>query len=187
MPTKISYLRNSGLTGTRMHILAIIEHASRRVRIVGATANPTAAWVTQAGRNLAMDLQDAGCRPGFLIRDRDGKYAALFDTILADAGIEVVVSGVRMPRMNAIIERWIQSCRRELLDRMLVWNQAHLLHALREYERHYNAHRPHRGISNARPLQPLPDPISDPGQLARLDIRRRDRLAGIIREYEHAA
>jgi transposase InsO family protein len=151
------------LTGARMHILAVIEHASRRVRILGATANPTAGWVTQAARNLAMDLQDAGCRARFLIRDRDGKYPALFDTILADAGIEVVLSGIQMPRMNSIMERWIQSCRRELLDRMLVWNHAHLLHALREYERHYNGHRPHRGISSTRPLHPLPDPITDPG------------------------
>jgi transposase InsO family protein len=108
------------LTGTRMHILAVIEHASRRVRILGATANPTAGWVRQAARNLAMDLGDAGCRARFLIRDRDGKYPALFDAILADAGVEVVLSGVRMPRMNAIMERWIQSCRHELLDRMLV-------------------------------------------------------------------
>jgi hypothetical protein len=62
----------------------------------------------------------------------------LFDTILADSDIEVVLSGVQMPRMNSIMERWIQSCRRELLDRTLMWNQAHLLHALCEYERHYN-------------------------------------------------
>jgi putative transposase len=89
--------------------------------------------------------------------------------------------------MNAIMERWIQSCRSELLDRMLMWNHAHLLHALRQYERRHNAHRPHRGISNARPLHPLPDPITDPGQLARLDIQRRDRLGGIIHEYKHAA
>jgi transposase InsO family protein len=119
------------LTGTRMYVIAVIEHATRRVRILGATAHPTTAWVTQAVRNLAMDLQDAGRRARFLIRDRDGKYPALFDAILADAGITVVLSGVQVPRMNAIMERWIQSCRHELLDRMLVWNQAHLLHALR--------------------------------------------------------
>jgi transposase InsO family protein len=170
-----------------MYVLAVIEHATRRVRILGATAHPTAAWVTQAVRNLAMDLQDAGCRARFLIRDRDGKYPALFDTILADAGIEVVLSGVQMPRMNSIMERWIQSCRHELLDRMLIWNQAHLLHALHEYERHHNAHRPHRGISNARPLHPLPEPVTDPDQVTHLDIRRRDRLGGLLHEYEHAA
>jgi transposase InsO family protein len=175
------------LTGTRMYVLAIIEHATRRVRILGATGHPTAVWVTQALRNLAMDLEDIGCQARFLIRDRDGRYPALFDAILADTGIQVVLSGVQMPRMNAIMERWIQSCRRELLDRTLIWNQAHLLHALHQYERHYNAHRPHRGIANARPLQPLPDPITALATVTHLDIRRRDRLGGIIHEYRHAA
>jgi transposase InsO family protein len=52
----------------------------------------------------------------YLIRDRDGKYPARFDTVLADAGINVVLSGVRMPCMNAVRERWMRTCRRELLD-----------------------------------------------------------------------
>jgi hypothetical protein len=90
------------LTGARMYILAVIEHASRRVRILGATAHPTAAWVAQAVRNLVLDLEDAGCRVKYLIRDRDGKYPALFDSILADAGITVVRSGVQMPRMKGV-------------------------------------------------------------------------------------
>jgi transposase InsO family protein len=134
-----------------------------------------------------MDLDDARCQVKYLSRDRDGKYPALFDAILADAGITIVLSGVRMPRMNSIMERWIQSCRRELLDRTLIWNQAHLLHALREYERHHNDHRPHRGIANARPLRPLPEPITDPTTLTRLRIRRHDRLGGLLHEYDRAA
>lgn len=166
-----------------MYVLAVIEHTTRRVRILGATQHPTAPWVTQAVRNLAMDLQDAGSRARFLIRDRDGKYPTLFDPILADTGIKVILSGVRMPRMNSVMERWIQTCRRELLDRTLIWNLPHLLHALHQFERHYNAHRPHRGINNARPLRPLPTPIT----VAHLNIRRRDRLGGLLHEYEHAA
>jgi putative transposase len=120
------FLETVTLTGKRMYVLAVIEHATRRVRILGATAHPTAAWVTQTARNLAIDLHDARSRARFLIRDRDGKYPPMFDTILTDAGITVVLSGVRMPRMNAIMERWIQTCRRELFDRTLIWNQAHL-------------------------------------------------------------
>jgi putative transposase len=89
--------------------------------------------------------------------------------------------------MNAIMERWVRTCHRELLDRTLIWNQPHLLHALREYEAFYNAHRPHQGIANTRPLAPLPEPITKVDQLARLRIRRRDRLGGILHEYEHAA
>ncbi|SMD27451.1 hypothetical protein SAMN05661093_11058 [Kibdelosporangium aridum] len=92
-------------TGARMYVLAVIEHAHRRIRILGATPHPTAEWVTQAARNLVMDLEDAGYRARFPIRDRDGKFPHLFDVILADASIEVALSGVQMPRMNSIVER----------------------------------------------------------------------------------
>jgi hypothetical protein len=111
----------------------------------------------------------------------------LFDVILADASIQVVLSGIQMPRMNSIVERWIQTCRHELLDRTLIYNQRHLLHALREYEQFYNTHRPHQGIANARPLQPLPMPITAQAQISQLNIRRRPRLGGILNEYHHAA
>jgi transposase InsO family protein len=174
-------------TGARMYILTVIEHASRRIRVLGATAHPTAAWVGEAARNLAMDLEDAGCKVKYLIRDRDGKYPGMFGAILADAGIDVVLSGIQVPRMNTIMERWVRTCRRELLDRTLTWNQQHLLHALREYEQFYNRHRPHQGIANVRPLKPLPEPITDPDQLARLNIHRRDYLGGVLHEYQHAA
>src|SRR3979411_630689 len=106
-----------------MYVFAVIEHANRQIRILGATAHPTASWVAQAAKNLVMDLEDAGCRARFMIRDRDGKFPALFDAVLADAGIEVVLSGIRIPRMNSIMERWVQTCRRELLDRTLIWNR----------------------------------------------------------------
>jgi putative transposase len=111
----------------------------------------------------------------------------MFDAILADAGIKVMLSGIQEPRINAIRERWVRTCRRELLDRTLIWNQRHLLHALREYEQFYNRHRPHQGIANVRPLKPLPKPITDQDQLGRLNIRRHDRLGGVLHEYEHAA
>jgi putative transposase len=175
------------VSGARLYVFAVIEHAHRRIRVLGATAHPTTSWVTQAARNLIMDLEDIGCRARFLIRDRDGKFPALFDAVLADAGIKVVLSGVQTPRMNSIMERWIQSCRRELLDRTLIWNQRHLLHALRQFERFYNSHRPHQGIANSRPLHPLPSPITDPVQITHLDIRRHERLGGILHEYRHAA
>jgi transposase InsO family protein len=167
--------------------LAVIEHATRRIRVLGATPQPTAAWVAQAARNLVMDLEDAGSRARFLIRDRDSKFPGLFDTVLKDAGIEIVLSGIQMPRMNAIMERWVLTCRRELLDRTLIWNQAHLLHALREFEQFYNAHRPHQGIASARPLRALPPPIPELAAATHLDDRRRDRLGGILHEYQHAA
>jgi putative transposase len=175
------------LNGAHLYVLAVIEHTSRRVRILGATPHPTASWVAQAAKNLVMDLEDVGSRARFLIRDRDGKFPSLFDTVLRDAGIEVVLSGVQMPKMNSLMERWVQTCRRELLDRTLIWNQQHLLHALREFEQFYNSHRPHQGIANARPLRPLPSPIPPTDVATHLRVYRRDRLGGILHEYRHAA
>jgi transposase InsO family protein len=160
------------LTGARLYVLAVVEHATRRVRVLGATPHPAASWVVQAAKNLVMDLEDAGARARFLIRDRDGKFPGLFDAVLCGAGVEVVLSGVRMPRMNSIMERWVQTCRHELLDRTLIWNQRHLLHSLREFEHFYNQHRPHRTLRSAAPLRPLPEPIADPERIAHLDVRR---------------
>jgi hypothetical protein len=91
------FIETVTLTGARMYILTVIEHANRRIRALGVTAHPTAAWVGQAARNLVMDLEDAGCKARYLIRDRDGKYPAMFDAILADAGITVVLSGIQVP------------------------------------------------------------------------------------------
>src|SRR5262249_13847947 len=119
------------LSGAHIYVLAVIEHASRRVRILGATAHPTTSWVVQAARNLVMDLQDRGCRAQLMLGDGDGKSPQLFDAVLGEGGIGVVLSGVRMPRMNSIMEGWVQPCRYELLDRTLIWNQHHLLHVLR--------------------------------------------------------
>ena len=146
--------------------------------------------VTLTGQRqyLLMDLEDAGnlARARFLIRDRDAKYPALLDKILSDAGISTVLAGVRMPRMNAITERWAKTLRTELLDRTLIWDETHLRHALREYERHYNLHRTHRSLAAAAPLRARPQP-REPDRIERLVIRRQDRLGGVLHEYRHVA
>ena len=184
----MDFIETVTLTGQRQYILAALHHAGRRVRILGTTAHPTHTWVTQAIRNLLMDLEDAGslARVRFLIRDRDTKYPALIGEILSTAGIATVLTGVRMPRMNSIIERWVKTLRIELLDRTLIWNEIHLRHVLREYERHCNQHRTHRSLAAAAPLRARPQPL-EPDQIERLTVRRRDRLGGVIHEYRHAA
>ncbi|MET7338771.1 integrase core domain-containing protein [Nonomuraea sp. NPDC005650] len=181
------FIETVTLGGRRPYILAVIEHATRRIRVRGTTAYPTVNWVAQAVENLVMDLEDAGCRLGYLIRDRDGKFPALMEEILAEAGIQTVLAGIRMPRVNAIMEWWVQSCRHELLDRCLLWNERHLQHALREYEQFYNRHRAHQALAQAAPLRPVPDPITDPERIMSLTVRRRDRLGGALHEYSHAA
>jgi hypothetical protein len=106
--------------------MAVIEHATRRIRILGVTLHPTGEWTAQQARNLIMDLGEQADRVKFMIRDRGSNYTAAFDAVLAGAGIRTVLCNVRTPRMNARAERWIGGCRRELLDRTLIWNQNHL-------------------------------------------------------------
>jgi hypothetical protein len=86
-------------------------------------------------------------------------------------------------RGNAIAERWIGGCRRELLDRTLIWNQAHLRRILSDYETHHNQHRPHRSLYCAAPLKPLPVPVD----LDLHRIRRRAQVGGLINEYRLVA
>jgi hypothetical protein len=140
-------------------VLAVIEHATRRIRIIGITLHPTGEGTTQQARNLIMDLGDHAGRVKFMIRDRGSNFTTAFDAVLADAGIRTVLCSIQTPRMNAIAERWIGGCRRELLDRTLIWNQAHLRRILHDYETHHNQHRPHRSLYGAAPLKPLPEPV----------------------------
>ena len=108
------------LDGTQAYVLAVTGHATRRIRILAVTLHPTGRWTTQQARNLIMDLGDQAQWVTFMIRDRGPDFTAAFDAVLADAGIRAVLCNVRTPRMNAIAERWIGGCRRELLDRALI-------------------------------------------------------------------
>ena len=171
------------LDGTQAYVLAVIEHATRRIRILGVTLHPTGEWTTQHARNLIMDLDEQAHRVKFMIRDRGSNFTTAFDAVLADAGIRTVLCNVRTPRMNAIAERWIGGCRRELLDRTLVWNQAHLRRILRAYEIHHNQHRPHRSLDAAAPLKPLPEPVN----LDRYRVRRHAHAGCLINEYRLVA
>jgi putative transposase len=167
------------LDGTRAYVLAVIEHTSRRIRILGVTLHPTGEWTAQQARNLLMDLDDQAHRVRFMIRDRGSNFTAAFDAALAEAGIRTVLCNIQTPRLNAIAERWIGGCRRELLDHALIWNQNHLRQILRQYETHHNQHRPHRSLHGAAPLKPLPEPVN----LAQYRIRRHAHVSGLINEY----
>jgi len=169
------------VTLRRLYCLFVMEVGSRYVHILGVTANPDGPWTTQQIRNLLMDLGDRDRAAGFrfLVRDRAGQFTASSDAVLASTGIQAVKIPPRSPRANAIAERWIGGCRRELLDRTLIWNQAHLRQILRQYETHHNQHRPHRSLSGAAPLKPLPGPVD----LEQYRVRRQARVGGAINEY----
>ena len=180
----LDFLTSDLLNGAKVYVLAVIEHGSRRAWVLGATEHPVQAWVVQQARNLLMDLEDAGTRVKFALHDRDASFAAAFDAVFRAAGVRVIRSAVQAPRMNSVMERWIGSCRRELLDRTPVWNQRHLMIVLREYENFYNTHRPHRTLKQAAPLRPLSDGVTD---LDHFRVQRRDRAGGVLHEYDLVA
>jgi hypothetical protein len=167
----------------RLYVLFFIEHGTRRVHLAGITAHPTGEWVTQQARNLLMNLEDHADGFRFLIRDRDAKFTAAFDAVLAAVDVRIIRTPVRAPRANAIAERWIASVRRECLDRMLITGERHLRLVLSEYVDHYNSHRPHRALRQSPPAgRPY-----HPDLGANVRVLRWDRLGGLIHEYSQVA
>jgi len=171
----------------RLYVLFFIELGSRRVHLAGSTANPTGAWVTQQARQFAWTLQERRPPFRFLIRDRDSKFTRDFDAVFASEGIhiEIIKTPVRAPKANAFAERFVRTARAECLDWLLIANRRHLERVLRIFVGHYNSHRPHRSLNlgppepSARRLRALPLPTAA--------VERRDRLGGLIHEYNVAA
>jgi putative transposase len=166
----------------RLYVLFAIELASRRVHVLGVTPHPVGEWVTQQARNLVMGIGEdvAGLR--FLVRDRDTKFTAAFDTVFAAEAVQVLITPVQAPRANAYAERWVGTVRREVLDRMLIFGGGQLRLVLAEFVDHYNVHRPHRALGQLPPLRPGESAVVPAGRVV-----RRDRLGGLIHEYAQVA
>jgi hypothetical protein len=132
-----------------------------------------------------MALADEGCTVRFLVRDRDAKFTAAFDEVVHSEGTRVIrrhPSGRPGPRRTR--QRWVRIVRRECLDWILILGCRHLERVLRTHVTHYNVHRPHRALAQNPPLgEPRPTSKSRIAQ----DVRRRDRLGGLLHEYALAA
>jgi len=161
-----------------LYVLFFIELSSRRVHLAGVSAHPRSAWVTQQARNLAIEGHLSQIR--FLIRDCDAKFSRPFDEVFRTEGVRVIRTPIRSPKANAFAERFVKTVRRECLDHLLISGERHGRRVLREYLRHYNEERPHRGLALETP---------EPGEPRSRDgaVVRVDRFGGLIHEYHRSA
>lgn len=155
----------------------ILELGSRRIVHVAVTRSPTSAWTAQQLREATP--WETG--PGFLIRDRDGKYGEEFDHAAVGAGIRVLKTPVRAPNANAHCERLIGSVRRECLDHVVIMSERQLLSVLTEYRRYYNRARPHQGIAQRVP-EGSEKPSRNTGRTVEIPA-----VGGLHHEYRLAA
>ena len=177
--TKTVFTARGPLTA---YVLIFIHLGGRRVFCSASTYAPDSAWVTQQARNTLMWCEEQGITPGFLIRDADTKFSAMFDAVWKSEGVQVIQIPHRAPNANAYAESFIGTIKRECLDFFVCFSQSQLDYILRTWVRHYNVERPHRGrdIGN-NVLQVDFRPARDG------PIRRRRQLGGIITSYTREA
>jgi hypothetical protein len=168
----------------RLYVLFFIEVGSRRVHLAGCTAHPAGEWVTQQARQVAWVLAEREQPVRFLIRDHDGKFPNSFDAVFKAQGTRIIRTPVQVPEANGIAERFVRTARTECLDWLLILNTRHLERTLTVFVDHYNRHRPHRSLDLVPPNgRPATEKWTGSHPLA---IRRRDRLGGLLHEYERA-
>lgn len=171
----------------RLYVLVFIEHGTRRIHLAGFAASPDGAWTAQQARNLAMALGERLDAMRFLIRDRGGQFTEAFDAVFEDCGLQILRSPPQAPRANSVCERLVGTLRREVLDHLLILNEAHLRTVLAEYAAHYNAGRPHQGIGQHVPDDDPDHPFAKVIDLETARVRRKRVLGGLISEYQAAA
>jgi putative transposase len=145
------FLQTYDLFFRSLFVFVIIKLGSRRWVHFGVTRNPTDAWLAQQLREATPFEQ----RPRFLIRDNDSKYGASFARVAVGTGIEVLRTPYGAPKANAICERFLGSVRRECLDHFLILSERHLYQLMKEYQTYFNHARPHQGIEQRIPCQPV--------------------------------
>jgi putative transposase len=163
----------------QLFAMVLINVGTRRVWISSSTRKPTEAWVEKQAKAFLEFAGAEDLKVATVTRDNDQIYKQGFDRVMKEAGIESRRLAFRAPNTNAFVERFIQSLQVECLDHFLVFGEKHLDYLVREYVEHYHTERPHQGVGNL-PLEGQPP-------LGIGEVRRRDRLGGLLKSYFRAA
>ncbi len=159
-----------------LYVFLVFDHARREVLHLAITPHPTMEWVIQQLR----EATPFGEQPRYLFRDNDGIYGHGVGAFLISSGILEVRTAYQSPWQNPYVERFIGTLRRELLDHVIVLNQAHLERLLREFiDDYYHPARPHQGLSGETPL-----PQAPPGKGALISM---PVVGGLHHRYYRAA
>ena len=143
----VDFLVVPTLTFERLFAFIVLGIGRRKIFWIGVTTNPTAEWLAQQIRE-AFPWEGA---PAYLIRDNDGAYGEFFKRRLHTMGIRDRPITPRSPWQNGYVERVIGSIRRECLDHVIVWSEAHLRRVLTDYATYYNSIRTHLGLRKDAP------------------------------------
>ncbi len=157
-----------------LYCLFLIRHHRREIIHLNVTEHPTGEWVVQQLREAFPETTDKQ----YLIFDRDAKFSAEVHQFLDSAGISAIRTSYRSPWQNGVAERWVRSFRNDLLDHVIVLNEAHLRRLVRDYLRYYHADRTHDGLDKDTP-QGRPPSIKNPGE----QLASHPRLGGLHHRY----
>ena len=139
-----------------LYCFVVLRHDRRRVAHFNVTAHPTARWTAQQ----VIEAFPFDESPRFLIRDRDAIYGQHFRERIKHLGIEEVIIAYRSPWQSPYVERLIGSIRRESLDHVIVFNEAHLRRILTSYFTYYHEARTHLSLDRNAPIPRSVEPPS---------------------------
>jgi len=136
------------LTFGVLYCFFVIAHDRRKVLHCNITRNPSALWIVQQMRE-AWPYTSAH---RFLILDRDSKFSGDVVSAAQDLGSKPVRTALRSPWQNGVAEHWIGSCRRDLLDHVIILNEWHLKRLMAEYIGYYHEDRTHLRLAKDTPV-----------------------------------
>jgi transposase InsO family protein len=159
-----------------LYCFFVISHDRRRILHVNVTRHPTSRWIVQQLR----EAFPFGSAPRFLILDRDAKYGADVPAAIRSMKIKGIRTSLRSPWQNGVAERWVESCRRDLLDHVIAFNERHLKRLLANYVRYYHEDRTHLGLGKETPNCRAHSKASG-------RVLSQERLGGLHHRYDRAA